>query len=136
MASTIKSLLLLVIIGYLVSVFVFAWDPVGLILKKEAESAARENAAVVGPARSSEEVIILAKRWVTPGTPLEEIEYRFGTQGELLGSVYRSTLIIGETKYYQYRLPLDFNVVAYVLCETLARKVAGCPNPIKFDGPF
>ena len=133
--SSLKPILAFIVVGYLVSVYVFAYDPFALILKDDEKNVARAAAPRSGPLRSRKETIAEARRFMKEGMSLADIEDRFDTQAVRIGQVYKSSLFLGEANYDQYRIALGHGVVAYVLAETYARQIAGNPGFLKFDSP-
>jgi hypothetical protein len=136
MAQAAKPILAFLIIGYGISVFVFEKDPLGLVLKNQTE----EEALAADPRmsfkpRSAGETEMQAKRFIRPGVTTDDIERKFRTTGELMGPVYKRTFLIGESKFRQYRFPLGYGVIAYVLVEVFSQKVADHADCLKLNEP-
>jgi hypothetical protein len=136
MVQTVKSLLIVVVVGYLAGVFIFKWDPAGLILKhgEEAEAVAKVLDPSFQP-RTAEETRELARHFIRPGVEIEAIEDRFQTVGANMGPLFKTTLLVGETKYRQFAFELGHGVTAYVLIETFAQRVAQHSQCLKLDEP-
>ena len=129
MNRSYKSLFLVLVAGYLVSVYGFKYDPFGLILKKESRA---EAAARTGKLDPKERTKAMAREFIRPGTTLSEIEDRFNTTGVRMGTVFKTTLFVGEQKYVQYKFYLGHGVTAYVLFDTFSTKVADHSQCLSF----
>ena len=131
MGHAIKVLLVLGIIAAVVSVFVFEYDPTGLVLKDKGSA----GAASSKPKTRTERFKEMVRAYIQPGVSIYEIEQRFGAAPEKMDNVYKTAFIIGEAKYLQYRFYLGHGISAYVLCETYGGKVADYKEPVSFNKP-
>ena len=136
MAQALKTIAGVLVLAYAVAVFVFAKDPLGLVLKNKAvaeEIVACGGADFVPTNRRETEV--LAKRFITTGVRRAEIEQRFNTRGEDLGPIFKKTLFVCEAKYIQYAFDLGYGVTAYVLFDTYSNRVSNHEGALKLNEP-
>ncbi len=133
--SPAKAILALIVVGYLVSIYGFSYDPLGLVIKSGEKSAAYAQTSRSGPPRSRSETMTAARQFMKQGMQLSQIEERFGTEAIRIGQVYKTAILFGEQNYDQYQMYLGHGVTAYVLAETYARQIANNPNFLKFDAP-
>jgi len=126
-----KSLFLLLLAAYLVSAYGFKYDPLGLIIKKR--NPADVAAAAGKKLDPKERTKAMAREFIRPGVTVPEIEDRFNTKGVRMGAIFKTTLLVGEQKYMQYKFYLGHGVTAYVLCETFSNKVAQNRHCLSFE---